>query len=53
MKRKNEAQGSNDANGREAKRAAVDQDVELHFRPGLFDDSTLREYTTSYAASEP
>lgn len=49
MKRKSEAR----ANGKSKKRAISDDDAHENFRKGLFDTTVLKNYTDSYAASQP
>jgi hypothetical protein len=49
MKRKSEAH----ANGKSKKRAISDDEAHDNFRKGLFDTAALKDYTDSYAASQP
>jgi hypothetical protein len=49
MKRKSEAP----VNGKSKKRAISDDEAHKNFRKGLFDTTALKNYTDSYAASQP
>ena len=49
MKRKSEAR----VNGKSKKRAISDDKAHENFRKGLFDTTVLKNYTDSYAASQP
>ena len=52
-KRKASADGDVDVGERHSKRIAKNEGMTPYFRPGLFDDSTLEAYTSSYANSSP
>lgn len=51
MKRK--AEMESEAESRPKKRVLSDEEVRASFRPDLFDEAVLQQYTEEYANSQP